>query len=46
MYKVTTLLSGRTWFVHPNWSAGLSLIQRNHSSSPAMFSIQGVSWVF
>jgi len=43
---VTTLLSGRTWFVHRNWLAGLSLIQRIHSSSPAMPGIQGVPWVF
>jgi len=45
MYMVTSLRSGLTWFVFPNWATKLSLVQRNHSGSLAMPRLQIVTVV-
>jgi hypothetical protein len=44
LYKVTSLLSGQTWF-EPNWVTELSLVQNKHSGSLAMPHFQGVTMV-
>ena len=43
MYRVTSLQYGRTWFVFPNWAAGLYLIQRIRFSSRSVPSVRDVT---